>query len=300
MQTTLRSRQLICTTRSFQTLSCISKPFLKPRISNAGERLVFKRSFETNAFFKGFQDSLNTALETTKGTIFNLMAKNMDEKDVKKFMSHWKDRLEEIPETVPPKDISTPSPPALPLKTPTSPTVKENKAIPSSPYNFDEIFAQKDIELYHPLLGELIVDYGYKKIYSTSVHSLARTPVWKRQRILRPERAILIAEDKIRKGIANSLPGVITVFQDKKTKEIGIVDGQHRVGAMMILSQRGYWKERERNILVEVFPVEKEEEIAVLFRVINAAEPVRLIDLPGNEAGLDDDDLEEESVKKVI
>jgi hypothetical protein len=247
-----------------------------------------KRDFQAKSkgsFFEGVQESLKNAYETTRGSIFNLMAKNMNEKDMKKFLSHWKGKLEE--------------PVAEPPVKPELPKPAQTIAPPSAPAsaNFDAIFAKKDVEIYHPLLGDLVVDYGYKKVYSTSVHALARTPVWKKQRILRPERAALIAEDKIRKGIASNLPGVITLFEDINTKEIGIVDGQHRAGALMILAQRGHWELKKNNVLIEVFPTEKEEDIAVLFRVINAAEPVRLIDLPGYEG--EDDDEDEEDTPEV-
>lgn len=49
----------------------------------------------------------------------------------------------------------------------------------------------------------------------------------------------------------------------------------------------GFWSESERNILVEVFPSETDAQVSALFREINAAEPVRLVDMVAHEAVAD-------------
>jgi hypothetical protein len=41
----------------------------------------------------------------------------------------------------------------------------------------------------------------------------------------------------------------------------------------------GHWSEYQRNVLLEVFPVDTTAQISALFREINCAEPVRLVDL---------------------
>jgi heme exporter protein D len=38
------------------------------------------------------------------------------------------------------------------------------------------------------------------QIYLTSVEKLVKAPIWERQRILRPERAMAIAEDRMKKA----------------------------------------------------------------------------------------------------
>lgn len=178
--------------------------------------------------------NIASVVESTKGTIFELMAKNMNEKDVKKFFGHWSDKLS-ISNVSNNSASPTTSEPAK-----GSAVVEEAKKITHITFEPLKMPASRSEKLlYHPLLGELVTDVGYKRIYMTSVHALARTPVWKKQRILRPERAALIADDKLRKGLQHSLPGVITLYQDTITKEIGIIDGQHRAGALMILAQRG-------------------------------------------------------------
>jgi len=42
-------------------------------------------------------------------------------------------------------------------------------------------------EAVHPVLGHLIRDMGYKKVYCASVKQLASVPIWEKQRILRCE-----------------------------------------------------------------------------------------------------------------
>ena len=171
-------------------------------------------------------------VENAKGTIFGLMARNMNEKDVKKFFGHWNERIEDKPQAV---QASASKPVIEPASKTSKIEAPSSSAYVPLPFP-DKIEAKM---LYHPLLGELLSDVGYKKLYMTSVQALARTPVWKKQRILRPERAALIADDKVRKGMQQSLPGVITLYQDRVSKEVGIIDGQHRAGALMILAQRG-------------------------------------------------------------
>ena len=134
---------------------------------------------------------------------------------------------------------------------------------------------------YHPIFGKKVANLGYKTVYLTSVSSLAKTQVWERQRTLRPDRAARIAASKIALGRTKSLSGVITMFYDKVSGQSGIVDGQHRAGALMLLSQGGHWDGLEQNILIDVFETENDEQIVALFKEINSAEPVRLVDMPG-------------------
>jgi hypothetical protein len=138
-----------------------------------------------------------------------------------------------------------------------------------------------DESLIHPIFGKRIASLGYKNVYLTSVASLAKTQVWERQRTLRPDRAARIATSKITLGRTGSLSGVITMFCDKQSGRSGIVDGQHRAGALMLLSQEGHWDGQEQNILIDVFETESDEQIVALFKEINSAEPVRLVDMPG-------------------
>lgn len=235
--------------------------------------------------------NVSAVIESAKGTIFGLMAKNMNEKDINKFFSHWNHRLDDTTPSSASPVVSS----AVVNSTKSTPVTVESKPVESNTYvpiMMPEIASPKF--LFHPLLGELVSDIGYKKLYLTNVHALARTPVWKRQRILRPERAALIADDKVRKGLQGSLPGVITLYQDIHTSEVGIIDGQHRAGALMILAQRGHWEERKNNIAIEVFTTDGEASVAALFAAINAAEPVRLIDLP-DSGSEEDDEVEGES-----
>jgi hypothetical protein len=54
----------------------------------------------------------------------------------------------------------------------------------------------------------------------------------------------------------------------------------------------GHWDERKNNVVVEVFETEGEDSVAALFSAINAAEPVRLIDLPDSSVFGEEDEVE--------
>lgn len=49
----------------------------------------------------------------------------------------------------------------------------------------------------------------------------------------------------------------------------GVVDGQHRLGALLLLSEEGLWDRSERNVVVEVFDTKDDKEIEELFAEIN-------------------------------
>ena len=58
------------------------------------------------------------------------------------------------------------------------------------------------------------------------------------------------------------------------------MDGQHRAAALIWMASNNQWDPYSRNIVVDVFEVESEQDIAKLFHEINSAEPVRLVDMP--------------------
>lgn len=147
---------------------------------------------------------------------------------------------------------------------------------------------QKLDSISHPVLGELIVDLGYKRVYLTNAHNLSAISIWEKQRAYRHARAKLIAQEKLkRKDIG--LPGVITLFEDKGGN-LSVLDGQHRVGMLTILNSMNLKKGDGLlfdldKILVEVFPDTSKGDghlfASDLFSDINKAEPVKLIDMPG-------------------
>ena len=59
----------------------------------------------------------------------------------------------------------------------------------------------------------------------------------------------------------------------QERQRYGIIDGQHRVGAVGLLRRQGNYDGR---VLVEVFKLGSESEIAELFTEINKAEPVSM------------------------
>lgn len=144
-------------------------------------------------------------------------------------------------------------------------------------------------------LGLLVATVGNKRLYSSDVPTLASIPVWKKQRIYRRGRAEKMARDKMKNvagGGVPDFPGVITLAELTEASDLkgrgkgpassldryGIIDGQHRVGALNILHARGVFTGK---VLVEVFQLDTEAAVSEMFADINKAEPVQMIDLPG-------------------
>eukprot|EP00980_Cylindrotheca_fusiformis_P001786 scaffold406_cov57-Cylindrotheca_fusiformis.AAC.10 len=151
----------------------------------------------------------------------------------------------------------------------------------------------------HPVLGSLVADLGYKRIYLTSSGALGTLPIWKKQRIYRHSRARAMAHEKV-KSMSTGFPGSVCLFEDGEGN-LSVLDGQHRVGMMQLL--RAMQKENETllaetdgyfdNILVEVYPnpnpesLDDEKHAEAVFLEINKAEPVKLVDMPGVAAARD-------------
>lgn len=47
------------------------------------------------------------------------------------------------------------------------------------------------------------------------------------------------------------------------------MDGQHRLGALLMLAEEGMWDPAERNVIVEVLDVADDEGIEEIFAEIN-------------------------------
>ena len=149
----------------------------------------------------------------------------------------------------------------------------------------------------HPTFGRLLRDFGYKRVFATPAGNLAsrdKVMVYNQQRAFREERAALIAAEKA-KAPAFSIPGIISIAEgtaatrggrrktgvdDAPRPTVSILDGQHRVGAIDILIREGRLRPDDP-VLVEVFPDVDDDKAAALFREINSAQPVRLVDMPG-------------------
>lgn len=131
----------------------------------------------------------------------------------------------------------------------------------------------------HPVLGELVLDLGYKRIYRASAATLVNIPVWEKQRIYRHDRAKQMASDKM-KSLDLGLPGVITIHESKDGT-LTILDGQHRIGMLSLLTKKEGASHFIDSVLVEVYSSAKENFSKELFVEINKAEPVKLVDMPG-------------------
>ena len=151
----------------------------------------------------------------------------------------------------------------------------------------------------HPVFGTLLRDFGYKRVYAMPAGRLADknvVKVYEQQRAFRSDRAVTIANRKAADKFA--VPGVISLAEGtartREPNERGalaeffggaarstiILDGQHRVGALEILLGNGVMRASDE-VLVEVFPDVSDEKAAALFTEINAAQPIRFVDMPG-------------------
>lgn len=161
--------------------------------------------------------------------------------------------------------LHPPPPPPL-LRAPEVRTVEVIKTVVQRV----EVPAAKAAE--HPLLGELLHDFGFKRVYAMRAAALADAqlvPVWNMQRSFRAERAEAIARAK-RSDATLGLPGVVTLYELPGGSFRCIIDGQHRVGALRLLlrdaaaSTTGGASPWER-VLVEVFPLPDERAAEALF-----------------------------------
>lgn len=205
-------------------------------------------------------------------TVLDTLARRLPQKDREQLAQRWGLSSSTPSNTKPPLPPVTPPVPTPP---PVNPTVS------IQPPQLTEYKAK---ELMHPLFGELVADLGYKRVYVTNVLALASAPIWEKNRILRPERARKIANSKASDKSNPGLPGVITCFFEPETKRCGIVDGQHRAAALVLMVQDGIWDEMKRNVLVDVFDVKNDAQVAALFKEINSSEPVKLVDMPEDGA----------------
>ena len=90
-------------------------------------------------------------------------------------------------------------------------------------------------EDHHPILGPKIAHLPYKRIHLTSASKLASLPVYEKQRAYRHDRAKEMAKDK-KKTLWMGIPGVISLMEEECGR-LSILDGQHRVGMMALLSE---------------------------------------------------------------
>jgi hypothetical protein len=64
----------------------------------------------------------------------------------------------------------------------------------------------------HPLLGPVVLDLGYKKVYQPSARILSSIPIWKKQRLYRHDRAKIIAAEKA-KTPHLGFPGIVVLHE---------------------------------------------------------------------------------------
>ena len=163
----------------------------------------------------------------------------------------------------------------------------------------------------HPLLGAPVADLGYKTIYAATVGAMLELqqslPTWHKQRMFRLERAKAIAAYKAKRGQVKpvTLPGIITLVEEADGS-MYVLDGQHRIGSLRVLHEKGL-ADTDEHVMVEVFhpqaptsapaavgddaPADDVDDAVssakdmkrfaeLLFKEINQAEPLRDVDWP--------------------
>ena len=146
----------------------------------------------------------------------------------------------------------------------------------------------------HPIYGTLLHDFGFKRTWLTEVSVIAdrdALPFWERNRAHRMGRSREMADDiersARRSGSVLGFPGVISAFEMDSERAAtwtrGIVDGQHRCGALQILLRENKLAP-DSHVLVDVHPCSDASAVAELFVQINKAEPVQALDLPRSAA----------------
>jgi hypothetical protein len=184
----------------------------------------------SNGLISKFKGRVDDNYVIIKETVIGQMAKRMSKEDAKALANYW-GYTELINQSNSDKNL---------YKLPAIETYQSTNTINKKINESESSESYKNTTLFHPVLGELLMDLGYKKLYLSCVKALGLAPVWEKQRILRPERANLIASDKIKYGFGSKLSGSIVMYMNKhEFQDYGIIDGQHRVGALLILAQKG-------------------------------------------------------------
>ena len=235
---------------------------------------------------------LRTTQTALKGTVLEQLAKRMPENDAKYLMDRWK-RL--LPPTInnelPVASLSSPSSSSSTTSSMWGPTLSkvDITSMPTSVFSLpapltksvmdvvetrnavhnEAIFSeQKTLASTndHAIFGKLVADVGYKKVYLSSVENLAKAQIWNKQRILRPERSLNIAQIKSNITSQPCFPGSIALFEDEATGECGVIDGQHRIAALIIMASNAKWDKAELNITVEVFKTSNNDNVKALYK----------------------------------
>ncbi len=71
---------------------------------------------------------------------------------------------------------------------------------------------EEDHLLQHPILGKVLIDFGYKRVHIMSAKKLSAIPIWEKQRVYRHDRAKVMARDKM-KSLDIGLPGVVALHE---------------------------------------------------------------------------------------
>ena len=135
------------------------------------------------------RDSSKKVFSRVKGSILELMARNMSLSDREFMLVQWGQPSEDLKkqEDGAEKEEKVKKCDSIGLS-----AVMLNDSAESIEV-VDEKSSVEAVEL-HPIFGRLLVDVGYKQVYVTSARRLVLAQVWQKQRTLRPERSEGIAD----------------------------------------------------------------------------------------------------------
>lgn len=183
------SRAAVSSLDTFSNIRGLSHVSFKENLRKLsdGISLLTHNAFQQVPFGK---DSPEGVYGRVKGSILELMAKNMSATDQEYLLLQWgQSKSDEAPQ----------HPPACTEHT--SPCVVSTaNAVPNlvvSAKEKEDCTQEQESVItpdVHPVFGQLLADVGYKKVYLTSARKLVLAQVWQKQRTLRPERSAGIAE----------------------------------------------------------------------------------------------------------
>lgn len=182
-----------------------STPFLK-KAKDVWEKMVLPKVHESQEIV---QEGAIDLYSNIKGSILEVMARRMPNEMRLSLIEKWN---LQSPKQISLNSVSQQSKPAendmgSENTSQRSPVTEDFRDLRIEP----EIDSFTKSPALDPILGKLVCDLGYKQVYVTSVERLAMAPVWEKQRILRPNRAIAIAQAKKSSKSVRGMPGVITL-----------------------------------------------------------------------------------------
>lgn len=173
---------------------CISQESVKKNIQKLSDTLS---SFSQNMLQQIPRNDTTMVFSRMKGSILDLMAKNMSEGDKEFLLLRWGQQSPTEKEVFPESGAKpVPGISVMPVRPPAVVVDETASSTAALPIDATKIENNDNSVALHPVFGQLLADVGYKKVYLTSARRLVLAQVWQKQRTLRPERSAGIAKVK--------------------------------------------------------------------------------------------------------